>query len=155
MALFATVVSCSSSLYLEAWADTFSAIPHFHKYLELYIDMCTDSAFTRFHWVYPGNYQPLQAVAVLLADLADDSVSPEASISRVLIDRVFSLLGPAGSGVVAHHYGRPLQRRLSTSSQEVWTMLRRLRRRVWKEMKIDPTLTWSCECLSPYEDKAN
>jgi hypothetical protein len=129
-----------------------SAIPHYHKYLELYIDMCTERAFARFHWVYPGNYQPLQAVAVLLADLADAPASFEASTSRRLIDCVFSLLGPAGSGVVAHHDGHAQQRRLSTSSQEVWTMLRRLRRRVWKEMKIDPTMTWSCECLRHYKD---
>lgn len=92
--------------------------------------------------MYPGNYQPLQAVAALLTDILEQPSSNEASTSRQLIDKVFSLLGD-DSGVVAEQNGRMQQRRLSQSGKQAWTMLSHLRRRAWRSMGVDPAVLWT------------
>jgi hypothetical protein len=93
--------------------------------------------------MYPGNYQPLQAVAALLADMLENPSSPETQQSRFLIDTVFSL-NQREHGVVAEDNGHVQPRHLSDGDKRAWTMLRKFRHRVWKQMGIDPTVMWTC-----------
>lgn len=93
--------------------------------------------------MYPGNYQPLQAMAVVLTDLVDNPTSNEAFRSRQLVDSIFSLLGDSG-GVVAEHDGHLIERKLPASGKECWTMLWALRRRAWRSMGVDPSVIWTC-----------
>ncbi|KAF2096748.1 hypothetical protein NA57DRAFT_78343 [Rhizodiscina lignyota] len=118
------------------------AISHFHAYIEKYVVLCTEPAFGPFQWIYPGNYQPLQAVSVLLADLAENPKSNEASTSRYLIDSVFSLLEHEG-GVVAEHDGHLHPRGLPKAGKAAWKMLWQLRRRALRRMGVDPSVLWA------------
>lgn len=104
--------------------------------------MCTEPSFAAFQWMYPGNYQPLQAVASLLTDIIDEPSSNEALISRQVIDKVFSLLNDR-SGVVAEQNGHLQPRKLSQTGKQAWTMLSHLRRRAWKSMGVDPAVLWT------------
>ena len=127
------------------YADTYiSAIPHFHSYVQQYVDLCTEPLYAPFQWMYPGNYQPLQALSVLLADVLEKPTSIEAPTSRCLIDNIFSLLGQDG-GVVAERDGELQQRPLSVSGKDAWTMLWQLRHRAWERMKADPSVLWGCK----------
>jgi hypothetical protein len=116
-----------------------SAIYHCHSYIEIFLEMCTTLAFRPFYWLYPGMYQPLQATAILLADLLKSPYSTEAQHSRTLIERLFSLIGSDGIG---WYKERSSKRNLSIAGKEVWEMLRRLRRQAWRKAGIDPDIVW-------------
>jgi hypothetical protein len=51
--------------------------------------MCTTESYLPYWWLYPGAYQPLQPVAVLLTDLLNKPQSLEASKSRALLEKTF------------------------------------------------------------------
>jgi hypothetical protein len=109
--------------------------------------MCTNKSYHVYHWLYPGAYQPLQPVAVLLVDLSDHPTSREAAESRALIDRTFSLLGPNGritnrSGVEEAAW-QTCQMPSSTGARQVWVVLEKLRSKVWQELGIDPSFLWN------------
>lgn len=118
-----------------------SALKHVHSFVQTFIEMCTEPSFRSYFWLYPGTYQPLQATAILLADLIQCPDSSEASNSRILVDKIFSLRGPDG-GVVPEENGRPAQRKLSSTGIEAWTMLRNLRRHAWRKAGRDPRVIW-------------
>lgn len=124
---------------------TFRAISHSHAYLEQYISLCTEASYEQYQWLYPGTFQPLQAVSSLLIDMSEYPTSNEAQISRRLIDRVFSLLNHE-QGVAAEYRGILKQRRLSASGREAWRMLWKLRRRVWIDQGLNPAAQWTCKC---------
>ncbi|RFU27671.1 hypothetical protein B7463_g8653, partial [Scytalidium lignicola] len=115
------------------------AIHHCHSYVENFLDMCTTPEFRPFYWLYPGTYQPLQAMAILLADVLKSPHSAEAQHSRTLVERLFSMVGSDGVGWYKESNPR---RSLSTAGKEVWKMLRRLRRQAWKKAGIDPDMVW-------------
>jgi hypothetical protein len=116
--------------------------------------MCTEPSYAPFQWIYPGNYQPLQAVALLLTDILDKPTSNEASASHYLIDRVFSLLGEE-DGVVAEQNGHLQQRKLSISGKKAWAMLWHLRRRALQSMGADPSILWTCKPFLALNRKAS
>jgi hypothetical protein len=107
--------------------------------VETFLDMCTTQEFRPFYWLYPGTYQPLQATAILLDDVLKSPFSAEAQHSRMLVERLFSLVGPYGEGLSK---GMESIRNVTPTGKEVWEMLRRLRRRAWKKACIDPDMAW-------------
>ena len=103
--------------------------------------MCTTQSFRPFFWIYPGLYQPLQATALLLADLLKRPTSPEAQRSRVLVEGVFSLLGPDGR-VVGKQEGIVPQG-VGSGGRQAWTMLRRLREKAWEKAGLKSNMVWT------------
>lgn len=97
--------------------------------------MCTTQDFHPFYWIYPGMYQPLQATAMLLADLIKCPNSTEAKRSRDLVEKIFSLLSEDG---VAGRNGISSQRQLSAGGKEAWSMLRKVKRQAWEKAGFDP-----------------
>ena len=84
--------------------------------------------------MYPGTYQPLQAVSLLLADLLRHPHSDDASLSRGLIDAVFELY-QVDEGIVSEN--DPPKRQLSPSGRDAWTMLVRTRQRALQLVGMD------------------
>lgn len=101
--------------------------------------------------MYPGTYQPLQAVATLLADLLQHPYSDHAPLSRGLIDAIFELY-QVGEGIVSRE--EPSPRQLSPAGKDAWTMLLRARTKALELIGADhhvlypsPTITSSsCIC---------
>lgn len=84
--------------------------------------------------MYPGTYQPLQAVSLLLADLLQYPHSDDASLSRGLIDAVFDLYH-VDEGIVSED--DPPKRHLSPSGKDAWMMLARTRRKALEQIGVD------------------
>ena len=76
--------------------------------------------------MYPGTYQPLQAVSLLLADLLQRPHSDEAGLSRGLIDATFEMY-QVGEGIVSQN--DPPRRQLSSSGKYAWSILVRTRKK--------------------------
>ena len=76
--------------------------------------------------MYPGTYQPLQAVSLLLADLLRRPHSDEAGLSRGLIDATFQMY-QVGEGIVSQSH--PPRRQLSSSGKYAWSILVRTRKK--------------------------
>lgn len=91
-------------------------------------------------------YQPLQATAIILADLLKNPRTSEAQHSRTLVDRLFSLIGPDGFGKE-----KQSKRNLSPAGREAWEMLRKLRRQAWKSAGLDPDFVWT-DSTNPTKD---
>jgi len=107
--------------------------------------MCTTISYLPFQWLYPGAYQPLQPVAVLLVDLLKEPHSTEAHESRILLEKIFSLLGPGGritntnSNLVAWSD----QRYASKGAKQSWARLEKLRSKVWQKLGLDSSVLWT------------
>ena len=76
--------------------------------------------------MYPGTFQPLQAVSLLLADLLQYPHSDEASDSRALVDAVFDLY-KVDEGIISQN--SPPRRQLSPSGKAAWSFLSRTRKK--------------------------
>ncbi|KIW09949.1 hypothetical protein PV08_11725 [Exophiala spinifera] len=128
-----------------------NAIKHAQAFIQLFIRVCNDPSSEPYHWMYPGTYQPLQAVATLLADLLQHPHSDHAPLSRGLIDAVFELYR-VDEGIVSRE--EPPQRQLSPAGKDAWTMLLRARRKALAQIGADhhvlhpsPTISSnSCIC---------
>lgn len=106
--------------------------------------MCTTESYLHYHWLYPGAYQPLQPVAVLLTDLLNNPLSLEASKSRILLEKTFSLLGPEGrvtNGTLSVSCW-PDQRYASAGAKQAWMRLEKLRSKVWQKLGLDHRVLW-------------
>jgi hypothetical protein len=103
--------------------------------LQLFIRVCDAPFSAPFHWIYPGTYQPLQAMSLLLADLLNYPHSDEASTSQGLVDAIFELY-QVDHGMLTD--SDPPRRKLSPSGREAWSMLSRLRSKALKQMDQDP-----------------
>lgn len=110
-------------------------------FIQKFLEMCSDDSFRGYHWIYPGMYQPLQAVATILVDLCSCPTSAEAADSRILVDYVFSMMEPDG-GVVAEDEHAPISRQLSIGGKKAWDILRKMRRKAWARAGLDPHLVW-------------
>ncbi|KAH6663416.1 fungal-specific transcription factor domain-containing protein [Halenospora varia] len=130
-----------SNLWMELRAR---AIPRFQSFLSIFIDMCTAESYLNYQWLYPGAYQPLQPVAVLLTDLWKNPQSLEASKSRALLEKTFSLLGPEGR--ITNGASRascwPDQRYTSVGAKQAWMRLEKLRSKVWQKLGLDHRVLW-------------
>jgi hypothetical protein len=84
--------------------------------------------------MYPGTYQPLQAVSLLLADLLQHPHNDDANLSRGLVDAIFDLY-QADEGVVSQN--DPPKRQLSPSGREAWLMLARTRQQALQQVGLD------------------
>ncbi|KAK2762312.1 hypothetical protein FQN54_001322 [Arachnomyces sp. PD_36] len=118
------------------------ALRHCHGFMEKFILLATDPDFQPFQWSWPGNHQPMHATMIMLIDLYERPNSPEASKSRALIDKIFSLSGPDG-GVVGGEDGITTQRPLRDGGREAWDMIRRLREKAWQKAGLDPDVLWT------------
>lgn len=85
--------------------------------------------------MYPGTYQPLQAMSLLLADLLNFPHSDEAPTSQGLVDAIFDLY-QVDQGMITGT--DPPRRKLSPSGREAWSMLGRLRKKALEQMDQDP-----------------
>lgn len=85
--------------------------------------------------MYPGIYQPLQPLSVLLTDLLRYPHSDEAILSRGLVDAIFDLYR-VDHGVVSRTLS-PL-RSLSDSGKDAWWILIRARTRALESIGQDP-----------------
>ncbi len=95
--------------------------------------------------MYPGTYQPLQAVSLLLADLLRHPHSDDASLSRGLIDAIFELY-QVDEGVVSEN--DPPRRQLSPSGRDAWTMLVRTRQRALQQVGMDHHVLFPSNVIS-------
>ncbi|KAK5994272.1 Transcription factor yanR-like protein [Cladobotryum mycophilum] len=135
------------------WAQIRSdCISHCQGFIQNFCDMCTSDAFRPYHWLYPGVYQPLHAVVVLLSDLLRVPKSPEAEQSICLVDKLFTLITPT-SGIVSEESGVLAERDLSDGGKEAWSLLRRLRKKTWETLGRDPDTFWpaamnSAHCMA-------
>lgn len=120
-------------------------IPRFQSFLSIFIKMCTTDSYLPFQWLYPGAYQPLQCVAVLLIDLLKAPVSPEAAKSQSLLENIFSLLGPEGriSSGTLNVTSWPNQRYASAGAKQAWMRLEKLRSKVWQKLGLDHSVLWA------------
>lgn len=78
--------------------------------------------------MYPGTYQPLQPLSLLLADLLQYPYSDEAAESRSLVDLIFNLY-QVDEGIISPN--NPPRRQLSNAGKDAWTILSRTRRKAW------------------------
>ncbi|KAH8816721.1 fungal-specific transcription factor domain-containing protein [Xylogone sp. PMI_703] len=104
------------------------AILHAQSFLYLFYRLCSDPISDPFHWMYPGTYQPLQPLSLLLADLLQYPYSDEADESRGLVDLIFNLY-QVDEGIVSP--SNPPSRRLSGAGKDAWAILSRTRRKAW------------------------
>lgn len=110
--------------------------------------------------MYPGIYQPLQPLAVLLTDLLRCPYSDEALLPRSLIDAVFDLYR-VDHGVVSEGVS-PL-RSLSTFGKDAWWMLIRARTKALEVVGQDPHVLYpfrvaadqKCVCGNPLKVKTS
>ncbi|KIV88836.1 hypothetical protein PV10_08474 [Exophiala mesophila] len=122
-----------------------TAVKHAQAFIQLFIRVC-DAPFSRpFHWMYPGTYQPLQSMSLLLADLLSSPHSDEASTSQGLVDAIFELY-QIDQGVMGT-VDAP-RRKLSPSGQQAWSMLGRVRRKALEQMDQDPHVAFPSSLAS-------
>ncbi|KFY48492.1 hypothetical protein V495_01306 [Pseudogymnoascus sp. VKM F-4514 (FW-929)] len=131
-----------SNLWIELRAR---AIPRFQSFLSIFINMCTTETYLPFQWLYPGAYQPLQCVAVLLIDLLKAPQSLEASKSQALLEHTFSLVGPEGriTNGTLNVASWPNQRYPSAGAKQAWMRLEKLRSKVWQKLGLDHSVLWA------------
>ncbi|KAK6369419.1 hypothetical protein LTS17_009762 [Exophiala oligosperma] len=122
-----------------------NAVKHAQAFLQLFIRVCNDRTSEPFHWMYPGTYQPLQAVATLLADLLQHPHSDHAALSRGLIDAIFELY-QVDEGIVSRD--EPPQRQLSPAGKDAWTMLLRTRRKALEHIGADHHVLYPSPTIS-------
>lgn len=99
--------------------------------------------FDRFHWSWPGNHQPIHALATLLVDLIQDPHSEHAEKYREAVNIVFAMLGPTGGLLPETKLDTPGPRPLTEGGEEVWLFIRRLRSKAWRCADIDPGIVWT------------
>jgi len=120
--------------------EFYRAIPKIQAFMRTYIVMCNTSLFRPFQWLYPGTFQPLQPTAALLIDMRKNPMSPDVRESRVLLHKLFSLLGPEGR-ITTGESGS--QRSFSGTSRGAWSLLDKLRKKVWRQLGLDSSVMWS------------
>ena len=106
--------------------------------------MSTTESYLPYQWLYPGAYQPLQPVAVLLIDLLNNPTSEESMKSRALLEETFSMLGPEGrftNGALSVNCW-PDQRYASAGAKQAWMRLEKLRSKVWQKLGLDHNVLW-------------
>lgn len=118
-------------------------IASFQGWLRIFLQICDTNAYGPFQWLYPGTYQPLQSVAALLQDLMREPNSDEASESRLLLERVFSMVGPDGRVSGNSMFGTMIRLHASRGAKEAWMRLEKLRRKVWSQLGLDPNVMWT------------
>ena len=150
------------------------AVRHCHEFLRLFLRLCMEPDFEHFHWMYPGTYQPLQPVSILLADLIEapapgveagsSSAAPSKrlrEISRGLIDQILTLYQMDHGIVDRYQYSVPgstqqiatparvisPRRNLSIVGREAWEFLLRTRERVCRRAGEDPHVLWPGDSL--------
>lgn len=125
----------------EVWPEFYAeTIEHSRSLLLKVAQLASNPEFRPFHWRWPGNHQPLHALAILLVDLIETPGKPSAEQSRRAIDVIFALCysdgGVAGSG---------MERPLNAAGRAAWAYLRRLRIRAWQRAGLDPAVVWTRE----------
>lgn len=114
-----------------------SAVRHAQAFLYLFVHLCTLPRSEPFHWMYPGTYQPLQALSLLIADLLLRPRSDSAETSRGIVDRVFEMYS-IDHGIV--NQNDPLKRNLSPGGKGAWLKLAQARRKALEQIGEEPHL---------------
>jgi hypothetical protein len=128
----------------QLWSNIrHEGIASFQGWLRIFLKICDTNAYGPFQWLYPGAYQPLQPVAALLQDLIKEPNSDEASESRLLIERVFAMVGPDGRVSANSMFGTLIRLHASSGAKKSWMRLEKLRRKAWNQLGLDPNVMWT------------
>lgn len=135
------------------WADLYAlSINHAQAFLHKHAQLAAIPLFRNFQWSYPGNHQPLHAIAILLLDLLSTPAPAESPVciaSKQVLDLILALCAPeggiVGSDDLQHHSGPFTQ-----GGKENWDLLRRLRAKAWAHAGWDPGMVWSRERAIAY-----
>jgi len=82
--------------------------------------------------------------------------SADARESRVILDMLFSLLGPEGriTAGTGEGYVNIGQRYMANSSIGAWSLLDKLRKKVWRQLGLDCSVMWSRGLSEPTDEQA-
>lgn len=69
--------------------------------------------------------------------------SNDARESRIILDMLFSLLGPEGRITAGEGHINVGQRYMAPSTVGAWSLLDKLRRKVWRQLGLDSSVMWS------------
>lgn len=122
--------------------------------MRTFINMCSSPAYRPYQWLYPGSWQPLQPTAALLIDMRKHPTSNDARESRIILDMLFSLLGPEGRITAGEGHVNVGQRYMASSTVGAWSLLDKLRKKVWRQLGLDSSVMWS-RGLSESSDDPN
>jgi hypothetical protein len=106
--------------------------------------MVLDSNFQAFQWCWPGRYQPLHALMILIREIDQNPRSASATAYRTIVDQALALCSPSGGLTVTDTNGL-VHRQLNDGGSEAWDLITRLRARVWTKCGADPDILPSRE----------
>jgi hypothetical protein len=101
--------------------------------------MVLDSNSQAFHWCWPGRYQPLHAIMIIVREVGQNPQWASAVAYRAIVDDALALCSPNGGLTVMDSRGMVL-RPLNNGGSEVWDFIKRLRARVWTRCGADPDI---------------
>lgn len=104
-----------------------------------------DSDFQPFHWAWPGKYQPLHALMVLIREVERNPADANSKLFREVVDEALALCGPNGSGLTYSDGPNLAVRNLTEGGSEAWDFIRALRRHAWVRAGADPDVMFTRE----------
>lgn len=114
-----------------------SVLEHCRTFLNKYICLSCLDDFQRYHWAWPGNHQPLQAIVVLVKEIERQPQGTATLAFCQVVDEVLALCQPHG-GVSGMQDNGIMARPLSDGGDEAWVLIRRLRSKAWLKAGLDP-----------------
>ncbi|KAF2092461.1 hypothetical protein NA57DRAFT_82315 [Rhizodiscina lignyota] len=128
------------------WADLRpSIIDYSRSYIMKFIYLAVDIDFRPFQWAWPGKYQPLHAIMILIREVDKDPYGPGSRDAREIVDEAMALCDPDGSGITYFDGSKLLGRPLTEGGHEAWELIWRLRARAWTKANVDPDVLFTRE----------
>jgi hypothetical protein len=101
--------------------------------------MVLDPNFQAFQWCWPGRYQPLHALMILIREIDQNPRGPSVRTYIAIVDQALALCSPSGGLTVTDRNGL-VHRQLNDGGSEAWDLINRLRARVWTKCGADPDI---------------
>lgn len=120
------------------------ALKSCHAYMRKFLSMAEDPELRNFRSTWVSSFHPMHATIILLIDVNDRPHSYEASRSRAMIDKMFSLISPSKLEILSHLASADVLP-LKEGGEEAWIMLRKLRHKAWQNAGLDPDVLWTEE----------
>ncbi|KAF2232672.1 hypothetical protein EV356DRAFT_504934 [Viridothelium virens] len=143
----------------DVWPTIFDeALLHCRSMLFKVAYLACNPDFDIFSWSWPGNHQPLHAVAVILHSLEDRPDGSGSRESQDAIDMIFALRDPSHGLVAGTEYPR-MKRPLVAGGTEAWSHLARLRTKAWRAAGLNPDVFWTRQeavefCMSMFSNSS-
>lgn len=115
-----------------------------HGYMRKFLCLAEDPELRMFRWAWASSFHPMHATIIMLIDVHDRPHSEEASRSRAMIDKIFSLISLPKIMEISHSGSTDILP-LKEGGEEAWTMLRKLRHKAWQKAGLDPDVLWTEE----------